>query len=92
MIIEAGDRTLRCIETPGHSFGHTCLYDAQKKVLFSGDHILSDITPNVQGWFPDWDPVAEYLKSLEKVSSLDVEVVLPGHRRVFRDMRGRIGS
>ena len=80
----------RCIEAPGHSFGHTCLYDEQRKIFISGDHILADITPNLQGWFHDWNPVAEYLKSLDKVATLDVDLVLPGHRDVFSDMPGRI--
>ena len=82
----------RCIEVPGHSFGHTCLYDEQRKILISGDHILADITPNLQGWFPDWNPLAHYLKSLDKVAALDVELVLPGHGDVFSDMLGRIGE
>ena len=31
--------------TPGHMLGHICLYDEEKQILFSGDHILGDITP-----------------------------------------------
>ncbi len=88
--IDINGYDFRCIEVPGHSFGHTCLYDERRKMLISGDHILADITPNLQGWFPDWNPLAEYLKSLDKVAGLDVELVLPGHRDVFCDMRGRI--
>ena len=32
----------------------------------------------------------EYLKSLERTALLDVTLVLPGHRGVLHDMRGRI--
>jgi len=88
--ISVGGYLFRCIETPGHSFGHTCLYEAKHRILISGDHILNDITPNLQGWFDKWDPLGEYLKSLDKTHALDVALVLPGHRSVFRDMRGRI--
>ena len=44
--ITVGDYSLMCIQTPGHSPGHLCLYDPEKKILFSGDHLLGDITPN----------------------------------------------
>jgi glyoxylase-like metal-dependent hydrolase (beta-lactamase superfamily II) len=88
--IDAGGYKFRCVETPGHSFGHTCLYETAHKILISGDHILSDITPNIQGWSDDWNPLGEYLKSLEKTEDLEVGLVLPGHRNIFFDMRGRI--
>ncbi len=89
-VIRAGSYTFRCFETPGHSFGHTCLYDAEHRMLISGDHILADITPNIQGWFNEWNALQEYLKSLERAALLDVTLVLPGHRGVFYDMQGRI--
>lgn len=43
--ISVGDYRFRCIMTPGHTPGHICLYDEEKQILFSGDHILGDITP-----------------------------------------------
>ncbi len=88
--ISVGDYRLICLETPGHSFGHMCLYEPAKKYLIAGDHILGDITPNIQCWFADWDPLATYLASLDKTYALDIELVLPGHRRVFRNCRARI--
>ncbi len=89
-VISAGGYTFRCVMTPGHSFGHTCLYEAEHKILLSGDHILADITPNLQAWFDNWNPLKEYLNSLETTALLDVTLVLPGHRSVFHDMQGRI--
>ncbi len=88
--IAIGGYLFRCVETPGHSFGHTCLYDEKHRILISGDHILGDITPNIQAWLDGWNPLGEYVKSLERTASLDVNLVLPGHRSVFRDMRSRI--
>jgi len=78
------------IETPGHTRGHTCLYDQAKKILISGDHILRDITPNIQCWWDGEDPLKNYLASLDKVFELDVDLVLPGHRRLIGDCRTRI--
>ncbi|MBT3225329.1 MAG: MBL fold metallo-hydrolase [Deltaproteobacteria bacterium] len=89
-LLEVGDYKLTCIETPGHSLGHTCLYEADKRLLISGDHILGDITPNIQGWSDQQDMLKFYLNSLDKVYPLVVDLVLPGHRSMFTNFRERI--
>lgn len=85
-----GDYTFACLETPGHSPGHLCLYEANKKILVSGDHLLVDITPNISLWSNEINLLQEYLESLDRVYELDVQLVLPGHRWAFRDHRKRI--
>ncbi|MBW1782327.1 MAG: MBL fold metallo-hydrolase [Deltaproteobacteria bacterium] len=87
--IRTGPYLLECVETPGHTRGHMCLYERRMKILFSGDHLLGDITPNIQAWFDD-HALRKYLLSLDKVYRLDVNRVLPGHRRSFTNCRGRI--
>ena len=89
-VINVGEYSFRCVETPGHTRGHLCLYEPRKKILISGDHILNDITPNISLWSDQWNPLQEYLSSLDKVGRLEVELVLPGHREPFSDCRGRI--
>ncbi|MDY6850475.1 MAG: MBL fold metallo-hydrolase, partial [Thermodesulfobacteriota bacterium] len=89
-IISAGEYSFRCVATPGHSRGHTCLYEPLKKILISGDHILGDITPNIQCWTDDSNPLQDYLDSLDKVYKLDIDLVLPGHRKLIRNFRKRI--
>lgn len=89
-VLAIGDYRLRCIETPGHTRGHICLYEPDNKFLLSGDHVLVDISPNISAWNERDNPLADYLTSLDKVYGLDVRLVLPGHRRIFRDMRHRI--
>jgi glyoxylase-like metal-dependent hydrolase (beta-lactamase superfamily II) len=88
--ISIGDYAFRCIETPGHTRGHMCLYEPNKKIFVAGDHILNDISPNIQLWSDEWNPLKEYLASLEKVYELDIELVLPGHRSISRNCRERI--
>ena len=88
--IQIGEYYFRCIETPGHSPGHMCLYEPNKKILVAGDHILFDITPNIMFWLEMEDSLGEYLANLEKVYYLDVELVLPGHRNIWNDHRRRI--
>jgi glyoxylase-like metal-dependent hydrolase (beta-lactamase superfamily II) len=89
-IIEVGGYGFRCVHTPGHTLGHTCLYEPEKKLLVAGDHILVDITPNIQCWSETEDPLRSYLESLDRVHALDVALTLPGHRRLIADHRGRI--
>jgi glyoxylase-like metal-dependent hydrolase (beta-lactamase superfamily II) len=85
-----GDHLFHCVETPGHSQGHMCLYEPHKKIFVAGDHILNRITPNIQLWSDEWNPLKEYLASLDKVYGLNVELVLPGHRGIFRNFKERI--
>jgi glyoxylase-like metal-dependent hydrolase (beta-lactamase superfamily II) len=91
-VVEMGGYGFRCIETPGHTRGHVCLYEPERKILVAGDHILFDITPNIGQWSPDdpGDPLRDYLASLDKVRDLPVELVLPGHRNRFPDLRQRV--
>jgi glyoxylase-like metal-dependent hydrolase (beta-lactamase superfamily II) len=70
--------------------GHICLYDQDKKILLAGDHILIDITPNIQCWSDTANPLKYYLASLDKVGKLDIDLVLPGHRRLIDNPKARI--
>jgi len=88
--ISIGDYLFECIETPGHTAGHICLYERTKKTLICGDHILIDITPNITLSSEKRNPLKEYLVSLDKVYDLDVELVLPGHRSIFGNQKERI--
>ena len=89
-IIERGEYRFTCIKTPGHSKGHMCLYEPDKKILVAGDHILKDITPGIQGRVDGENPLKEYLSSLDKVYILDIDTVLPGHRALFGNPKNRI--
>jgi glyoxylase-like metal-dependent hydrolase (beta-lactamase superfamily II) len=88
--IDVADYHFKCVTTPGHTLGHTCLYDQDKKILLAGDHILIDITPNIQCWSDTANPLKEYLASLDKVRQLPIDLVLPGHRRLIDNPKARI--
>jgi len=89
-IIRIGDYRLQCMLTPGHTQGHICLYEEEKQLLFSGDHILYDITPHIESWSYEINSLKHYMESLDKVRTLPVKLVLPGHRNFFTDLAGRI--
>lgn len=81
---EAGN--LEVIWTPGHSPGHVCVYNRLHRVLFSGDHMLEHITPNI-GWQPGRDALGEFLSSLDRIAQLEVNLVLPSHGAPFTGHR-----
>lgn len=89
-IFKVGDYSFRCIWTPGHTPGHTCLYMDDYQILFAGDHILFDITPNITMWRGVEDSLGNYLESLKKIQAMEIKVALPGHRNNDMDLYERI--
>jgi glyoxylase-like metal-dependent hydrolase (beta-lactamase superfamily II) len=90
---QVGVRELEVIHTPGHSFGHVCLWSPVDGALFSGDHLLPGVTPPVtfeRGF--DADPLRSYMESLEHIIDRDPSVVLPGHGNPFREGARRAGA
>ena len=67
---------LRVIHTPGHTPGSICLYDESKKILFTGDTVFADGVGRTDLKGGD---EKEMEKSLEKLSRLEIEKILPGH-------------
>lgn len=91
-VLHVGDYELTCVHTPGHSPGHMCLYDKNKKIFFAGDMILGDITPNLCPERFALSSLTQYLQSLDKVEALDIEHVFVGHRSMLTDLQARIDS
>jgi len=76
-------------ETPGHSPSHVCLFQPERRVLISGDHLLGRISLYFDyGSSPD--PVGEFLSSLDVVERLGARLCLPGHGRTFTDVHAHI--
>ncbi len=89
--ITHGDFHFNVLWTPGHSPGHISLYEPQRRVLISGDHILPNITPNI-GLHPQTtpNPLNDYLNSLNAIKQLEVGLVLPGHEQPFTNLKQRV--
>ena len=83
-IISNGSFELEVLWTPGHSPGHICLYERERKFILTGDHILYDTTPHV-GFNPlsGDNPLGDYVSSLKKLERLKVNFILPGHGPLF---------
>ena len=76
-------------ETPGHAPSHVCLYQEERRILISGDHLLGRVSLYYDyGYTPD--PVGEFLHSLEVVEAYGPRLCLPGHGRTFADVGAHI--
>lgn len=51
--IRSGDLTLRCIAVEGHARGSMCFSIEESDVVFTGDFMLPDITPNPMLMLPE---------------------------------------
>jgi len=89
--VETDLGTWQVYETPGHAPSHVVLHQPERKLMISGDHLLGRVVLFFDhGHTPD--PVGEYLRSLDVVEPLDVDLVLPGHGRTFRDPEAKIAE
>jgi glyoxylase-like metal-dependent hydrolase (beta-lactamase superfamily II) len=95
-VIQLGCEDWEVIHTPGHTGGLICLYQPDRQLLISSDHLLRDISSN-----PIVDPPApgevepprrlvQYLEQLRRVADLDVALALPGHGPPITDHRALI--
>jgi glyoxylase-like metal-dependent hydrolase (beta-lactamase superfamily II) len=76
-------------ETPGHAPSHVCLFQPQRRLLISGDHLLGRISLYFEYGYSR-DPVGEFLGSLTKVERLGARLCLAGHGRTFTDVVAHI--
>ena len=85
-----GDFSLQALSVPGHTPDHLALFEVRQKILFCGDTILGDISPNISHWREMEDALGSYLRSLDKLESLDISLALPGHRSLIYSTKERI--
>jgi glyoxylase-like metal-dependent hydrolase (beta-lactamase superfamily II) len=83
-------RTLQALHRPGHSPSDTVFWDAERRVLIGGDHLIGHISSNPlvsrplggkSGEPGDGRPRAlmTYMRSLRETRAMPIDVVLPGH-------------
>lgn len=87
----AKQRKLEACITPGHTPGHVCLFLSEERIMFSGDHILQKITPNIGlHSYSGPDPLGDYLQSLRTTLTLGAQQLLPSHGPLVEDPDTRI--
>lgn len=81
--IERKNTKLEVVYTPGHCEGAICLYEPNKKFLFSGDTVLSDHNlPRTDLPSSDLEKLRD---SYEKLIQLEIETIYPGHGGIIRE-------
>ncbi len=79
--LQAGNRRLRVIHTPGHALDHACFWDADAREIYSGDMLTLGTTvmiPASRG-----GGMRAYMDSLERLARLSPRRVFPGHGPVI---------
>lgn len=86
-----GQLSLRILEQGGHTDHQGLLYLADQNLLFTGDQVLSRISPNVSLW-PEGDrnPLKSYIVSLNHLLELDHPRGMPAHEALIDDVNVRI--
>ena len=77
--LRVGAHTFHLLHTPGHTRGQIAVHVPEERVVFTGDTIFHDC----QTWLMESD-VPGWLDALERVRSLDVDHLLPGHGPISR--------
>jgi len=72
--------TLRAIHTPGHASNHLCYLFEERKLLFTGDHVMQGSTVVIT---PPNGSMRDYLTSLEKLLRVELAALVPGHGHVI---------
>ena len=85
--IEATEFRLTAVHTPGHASNHLCYLLEQERLLFSGDHIMEGSTVVIAP--PDGD-MAVYLRSLERLQSMRLKAIAPGHGHLIDDPQAKV--
>ncbi len=74
--LHGGGETFHIYETPGHSPGSLSIHWPERKILFTGDLVFYEGIGRTD--FLEGNPKL-LKKSIERISGLDIEVLLPGH-------------
>lgn len=88
--ITIGEFEFTTILVKGHTPGQMCLYLESEELMFTADHILFDITPNITSWLGIKDSLGDYIESLYSIRKFKVKTALPAHRKNEKNMYERI--
>jgi len=78
--LNAGELEFELIHSPGHSSDSICFYCKSEKILICGDVIFNQNTGRVD--LPGGN-ADELKQSIEKLSQLEIEYLLPGHMDII---------
>jgi glyoxylase-like metal-dependent hydrolase (beta-lactamase superfamily II) len=86
--LRVGGLTLRIVHTPGHTLGSVCIYCPEERALFTGDTALGLGTVAISP--PPHGDMGLYVKSLERLQTLDTAIMCPGHGIAVHDVAAKL--
>lgn len=86
-LVRAGNLNVTALHTPGHSADHLSFWLAEDRALFTGDLVLGQGSSMVT--YPEGD-VAAYLRSLDRLETLEPRIIFPGHWDPVADAMGKL--
>lgn len=91
--IDLGDRVIRVLHTPGHTWGHLSIHDPGNSFLAISDAILGDSVPTADG-LPGFPPTYRherpYLETIELARALNPEHLATAHAGIL--VGGDVGA
>jgi glyoxylase-like metal-dependent hydrolase (beta-lactamase superfamily II) len=89
--LELAGRSLQTLHRPGHSPSDTLFWDAERRILLAGDHLIAHISSNpllsrpLDGSAERPQALVNYIESLRRTREMPAEIVLPGHGEPITD-------
>jgi glyoxylase-like metal-dependent hydrolase (beta-lactamase superfamily II) len=96
--LELGNRSLEIRHRPGHSPSDTLFWDAERRLLIAGDHLIKHISSNplisrpLDGSGGRTRALVDYLNSMKSTRELPAEIVVAGHGEPIEDHVALIDS
>lgn len=87
-----GGHRYNAISIPGHTDGHFVFHCPTNGFLFSGDNVVDHTILHLTDWPHTFlmNPCDIHLTALQELKELNINTVLPGHGRVFKDLAAKI--
>ena len=76
--IDLGNREIEVIHTPGHSPGHCCFYEPDRRYLYSGDLIYKGC---LDAYYPTTNPI-QFYESVKRIQGYQISRIMPGHHQL----------
>lgn len=84
-MLERAGCMLQAVSLRGHAPGHMGLHEKSSNVLFSGDHLLFDVSPALQSSFIPQNGLDLYIEDLHKICSMAPTLLLHAHGELLND-------
>jgi hydroxyacylglutathione hydrolase len=79
---DIGNYILEVIHTPGHTSGSICIYEVNRRLLFTGDTVFANGTLS---YISESGSVGDYINSIGRLGTIKVNEIYPGHGSISKN-------